>query len=244
MTEDLKKLILKAAEILQSYGAKEVFFFGSLARARSTDAPLLELAVTGLLPDAFFPAMGAMMSVVRRPCRLIDLDEQNPYVAYLRSHGKLHPDCSARVRNELDQLHALLAEYDPLIDKTGVAPPDATGLLALAGVLQLLYAGFDRIFRYIAAVYDRATGKNGMFDADILEWMAMPAPGRTAVISRMLMELLHPYLSFRQYMATASTYRLSWDKMQSLVAEAGEILLLVDAELSTFLSGETAPGTP
>ncbi|MBN1756958.1 MAG: hypothetical protein JW863_01485 [Chitinispirillaceae bacterium] len=238
MTEDLKKLILKAAEVLQSFGAQDVFFFGAMAKAKSTDIPMIELAVTGLPPDAFFSAMGAMMSVVKRPCRLVDLDEDDPYVDYLKSHGKLQPDCAARIRNELDQLHDLMETYQPLLDRTAVKHPSEPGMIALAGVLQLLYSGFDKMFRYIIAEYDHGSRKGKLSDAEVLEWIAMPAPGRSVVISRMLMELLHPYMSFRHYMTSACTYRLSWDKIRPLIAEAEEILLLVDAELSAFLSGE------
>lgn len=241
MTEDLKKLILKAAEILQSFGADEVFFFGSMTRATSVESAVVELAVTGLPEDAFFPAMGAMMSIVKRPCNLVDLDEDNPYVSYLKSHGKLQPDLVSRIRNELDQLTELIKMYRPMIDRAGITHPANPERIALAGVLTLFYSGCDRMSRMILAARGGRYRNRAASDAGVLERMAMPAPGRNAVISRLLMELLHPYMSFRHYMNTTRSYRLSWEKMRPLVREVEEVLLLVDAELSGFLSEEVSP---
>ena len=241
MTEDLKKMILKAADVLQSYGAEEVFFFGSVARAESADETILDLAVSGLPRDAFFPAMGGVLSVVKRPCNLVDLDEDNPYVDYLKSHGKLQPDLASRIHNELVQLHEMLESNRSILDKVIITDPSEVELVALAGVLQLLYSGFDKIFRMIAAEYDHNFKKGTAFDADVLERMVMPAPKRSTVISRMLMEQLHPYLSFRLAFFSNYTYRLDWDKMKNLVGEADEILLLVEAELGCFIAEELQP---
>lgn len=236
MTEDLKKTILKAAEVLQSYGAAEVFFFGAVARAETVDETVLDLAVSGLPADAFFTAMGAVLSVVKRPCNLVDLDENNPYVAYLKSHGKLQPDLASRINNEMFQLHSMLDTYRPLLDRVQLADPTETELIALAGVLQLLYSGIDKTFRFIASEYDPGFRKGTFFDADVLERMVMPAPKRSSVISRMLMEQLHPYMSFRQAFGSTYTYQLNWEKIKPLVYEVDEILMLVEAELCSFLA--------
>jgi hypothetical protein len=241
MTEDLKRMILKAAEVLQSYGASEVFFFGAAAKAKLVDETVLDLAVSGLPPDVFFPAMGAVLSVVKRPCNLVDLDEDDSYVEHLKAHRKLQPDLAARVDNELQRLHSMLDTYRPLLDRVHISDPSETELIALAGVVLLLYSGIDATFRYIAAEYDSGFTKGTAFDADVLERMVMPAPGRSSVISRMLMEQLYPYMSFRQSFTGTSACRLNWRKMKHLVGEVDEILLLVEAELSRFIAEEVTP---
>ena len=38
MTEDLKNLILKAADVLQQYGAENVFFFGAVTKDENIQA--------------------------------------------------------------------------------------------------------------------------------------------------------------------------------------------------------------
>ncbi len=236
MTEDLKKLILKAAEVLQSYGATEVFFFGSVAKVSENDDRAIDLAVAGLPPDLFFQAMGAVFSVIKRKCNLVDLDEKNPYVEYLKSHGKLQPDLRSRIKNEFQQLHILLDRYTPLLDKVRLHEPSDVELIALSGILQLLYSGFDKIFTLIATEYDRGFKQGVTCDADILERMVMPSPRRSAVISKMLMEQLQPYLSFRQVFCHTYSYDLDWAKIRNLVLEAEEIVLLVEAELDCFMN--------
>ena len=108
--------------------------------------------------------------------------------------------------------------------------------------MQLLYHGFDKIFTMIATEYDGGIEKGSATDAGILERMAMPAPGRSAVISKVLMEQLRPYMSFRQVFCHTYSYDLSWRKIRNLVLEAEEILLLVDAELSCFMENPGSAG--
>ena len=235
MTEHLKKLILQAADILKSYGAKEVFFFGSSAKAGGSDGRPIDLAVSGLAPDVFYKAMGAVLGVIGRRCNLVDLDERNPYVDYLKSHGKLQPDLVSRIRNELAQLHRLLDRHSRLLDAGMRGDPGDAALLALAALLHLLYHGFDKIFTMIAAEYDGGLGKSSATDAEVLERMTQATPGRAAVITAFLAEQLHPYMSFRQTFCHTYAYDLAWSKIRNLVFEAEEILLLVDAELSCFM---------
>ncbi|MBN1577688.1 MAG: hypothetical protein JW913_14105 [Chitinispirillaceae bacterium] len=242
MTEDLKKLILKAADILQSYGATEVFFFGSVAKVADTEDRPIDLAVSGLPPEIFYQAMGSVLSAMKRRCNLVDLDEKNPYVDYLKSHGKLQPDLFSRIRNELQQLHQMLDRYGALIDKVRKAEPSPVEVIALAGVLQLLYSGIDKIFTLIAAGYGGGFRKGCSCAAEALERMVMPAPGRSAVISKVLMEQLRPYISFRQVFCYTYSYDLGWAKMRNLVLEAEEILLLFEAELNCFMENHAASG--
>ena len=234
MTDDLKQLILKAADILQSHGATEVFFFGSAARAGIRENRPIDLAVAGLPPDAYFKAMGAVLCAIKRPCNLVDLDESNPYVDYLKSHGKLQPDLFSRIRNELLQLRGLLGRYAPLIDRCGTTVPDDAETMALAGVLQLLYHGIDKIFTMIATDYDGGI-QRGATDADVLERVAKSVPGRGPVISDVLMKLLQPYMSLRQVFCHSYSYDLSWPKIEILVRDVEEVFMLVEVELGRFI---------
>ena len=89
MTDELDLLIHKAAEVLKSFGATEVYLFGSVAKGTHTEHSDIDLAVSGLPPKVFFKAMGSAMNVMKREFDLVDLDEKNPFVDYLKSHGEL-----------------------------------------------------------------------------------------------------------------------------------------------------------
>jgi predicted nucleotidyltransferase len=89
MDDDLSALIQKAAEALKSFGVTDVYLFGSMAKGVDTEHSDIDLAVSGLPPKVFFKAMGSAMNILKREFDLIDLDEKNLFVDYLKSHGDL-----------------------------------------------------------------------------------------------------------------------------------------------------------
>ena len=86
---ELNGLIKKAAEALKSFGATDVYLFGSLAKGTFRPDSDIDLAVSGIPPEKFFEAMGRAEDVLKREIDLIDLDEKNPFVEFLKSHGEL-----------------------------------------------------------------------------------------------------------------------------------------------------------
>jgi len=90
MTANLKEQIAKAAEVLKSFGAKEVYLFGSAATGQMDDHSDIDLAVTGLPPEVFFRAYSkATAEIPRREVDLVDLDQENAFSQYLRREGEL-----------------------------------------------------------------------------------------------------------------------------------------------------------
>jgi predicted nucleotidyltransferase len=89
MTEELDKLIHKAADVLKSFGATDVYLFGSVAKGTNNEHSDIDLAVSGIPPEDFFKAMGTTMNAIKKEFDLVDLDEKNTFVEYLKSHGKL-----------------------------------------------------------------------------------------------------------------------------------------------------------
>lgn len=89
MAENLEAKIRLAAAALMDAGAREVYLFGSAAKGELREGSDIDLAVSGLPPEAFLKAMGAARRVLRRPLDLVDLDEDNPFTRYLRDEGEL-----------------------------------------------------------------------------------------------------------------------------------------------------------
>jgi len=89
MTDEMRKLIEKAAVALKEAGAREVYLFGSQARGDIHEESDIDLAVSGLPPDKYFKAMGDAGDILRRPIDLIDLDEVNPFTRYLIEEKEL-----------------------------------------------------------------------------------------------------------------------------------------------------------
>ncbi|HMD69035.1 MAG TPA: nucleotidyltransferase domain-containing protein [Chitinivibrionales bacterium] len=89
MTDELNALIHKAARVLRSFGATDVYLFGSIAHGANDEHSDIDLAVSGLPPKVFFKAMGSTLNVLKREFDLVDLDEKNPFVDHLKSRGDM-----------------------------------------------------------------------------------------------------------------------------------------------------------
>ena len=86
----MKELIEKAVAILHTYGATEVYIFGS---SRSGDFDFehsdIDLAVKGIPAKDFYVAVGETMCSLGREIDVIDLDADTAFGNYLAEHGEL-----------------------------------------------------------------------------------------------------------------------------------------------------------
>ena len=90
LSEELRQAIERAAAALKAAGAREVYLFGSAAKGGLREASDVDLAVVGLPARVFFHAMGeAHDALGSRNLDLIDLEDDNDFVRYLREHGEL-----------------------------------------------------------------------------------------------------------------------------------------------------------
>ncbi len=79
MTDEMSRLVEKAASAPKAAGAKEVYVFGSASKGKMRFQSDFDLAVSGLPPEVFFRAMAAAHDALGRPLDLIDLDEDNAF---------------------------------------------------------------------------------------------------------------------------------------------------------------------
>ncbi len=80
-----KKELTKAVELLQSYGAREIYLFGSMARGDIDRYSDWDIAVRGLPSSEYFTVLAKLMQTLSRSVDLVDLDEQSPFSAYIRT---------------------------------------------------------------------------------------------------------------------------------------------------------------
>jgi predicted nucleotidyltransferase len=89
MDEQLRASIQRAAAVLREMGAREVYVFGSAARGTLRSGSDVDLAVSGLPQRLFFRAMSKAADLLDRPLDLIDLDQDVPFIRYLKEEGEL-----------------------------------------------------------------------------------------------------------------------------------------------------------
>lgn len=87
--ELLEDLLTRGAALLKSAGAREVYVFGSVATGRNREGSDIDLAVSGLPPASFFPALARLGDLFDRPVDLVDLDRADPFTSYLKGKGLL-----------------------------------------------------------------------------------------------------------------------------------------------------------
>lgn len=75
----LRSLLPAAKQLLQSrHGARRVVLFGSLARGDATERSDVDLAVEGLEPTAFFPAIADLTGLFDSPVDLVEIERAPP----------------------------------------------------------------------------------------------------------------------------------------------------------------------
>ena len=89
MDDRMKSLLEQGATLLKNAGAREVYVFGSVAAGRAGEGSDVDLAVSGLPPERFFPVMARLADLFDRTVDLVDLDDRTPFIAYLRRKGLL-----------------------------------------------------------------------------------------------------------------------------------------------------------
>lgn len=89
MIKRLEEEIGKAAEILKSYGATEVYLFGSQATGDAGDDSDVDFAVRGLPDEVYFTASARACSVLSVSMDLITLDEKTPFTELLMERKAL-----------------------------------------------------------------------------------------------------------------------------------------------------------
>jgi predicted nucleotidyltransferase len=83
-----RKDIEKGIEILRESGARKVLIFGSAAD-NPDNARDLDLACEGVAPENFLLTVGRLLDELSISVDLIDLSNNNPFVDYVRRHGKV-----------------------------------------------------------------------------------------------------------------------------------------------------------
>lgn len=90
LPERFRTDIDRAARILKSYGARDVFLFGSILTATDpSTAGDLDFAVAGMPPANFFRAYGELTMNLDMPFDLVDLDNDAAFTRSLRHRGRL-----------------------------------------------------------------------------------------------------------------------------------------------------------
>jgi len=133
-------------------------------------------------------------------------------------------------------LHRLLADHQPLLDKSAVSVPDRIEISALSAMLHAYYSGIENIFKRIAIELDESLPEGPAWHKELLLRMSRPGPYRPAVISATLGEDLREYLEFRHFFRGAYTFQMLWERMAHLVLDCREVFKQLESEMDVFIN--------
>lgn len=109
-------------------------------------------------------------------------------------------------------------------------------VMGLAGAIDSLYSGCERVLSLIAARIDRAPiGKSGAWHAELIERMADSYEDRPAVLAVDTRELLDSYRSFRHRVRSNYGSRLDPAIVQERAAEAPRLATIFRRDIEAFL---------
>jgi len=89
MTKTLNEAIQDAAKTLRSFGATEVYLFGSRVTGEDTGESDVDLAVRGLPDEVYYHAIAIASLALPVPLDVISLDDPGPFTNYLLAQGGL-----------------------------------------------------------------------------------------------------------------------------------------------------------
>ena len=135
---------------------------------------------------------------------------------------------------ELNQLHHLLENHRPLLEKCLSEKPDPIERSAFAAMLHSFYTGIENILKRVALEIDGGLPGSEIWHRQLLNKMAQPGPDRSAVITPATRDILRSYLEFRHVFRHAYTFELRWEKMAGLVHGCEKTLRQVELELRLF----------
>lgn len=79
-----------AVKILEDFGCKEIYIFGSLVDGPVTPESDIDIAVKGIPPGSFFTVLAKLMMQLEHPVDLVNLEKGNRFGTMLQKEGYLH----------------------------------------------------------------------------------------------------------------------------------------------------------
>lgn len=109
---------------------------------------------------------------------------------------------------------------------------------ALATYLMNFYNGLENIMKRCAKEYYKKMPKEDDWHKKLLQLSCSPSNrGKIAIFSEHVVDRLYNYLIFRHFFIHGYGFKLDWDKMRSLVENAGELWNEIKKQLAKFVDG-------
>ncbi|HXF38138.1 MAG TPA: nucleotidyltransferase domain-containing protein [Blastocatellia bacterium] len=230
----------------ERFGARQVYVVGSLAgqspwHSRSD----IDLAVEGLAPEEYFPALSALWELLPEglDLDLITLENAPPEIARRITGETVRTDNAPENSNEglKEEIATELLNLTRIVDEAKAisgsqnTEPTSIEIRAAGSIIHDFYGVVERIFERIAVRLGPGLPAGDSWHTFLLRSMELEARGiRAAVIDHELASRLVDYLRFRHLFRHSYGYELQWQKLRPLIQGLGETLELLRSQLAKF----------
>lgn len=240
----LEAAALCAGVLKEQFGARQVYLFGSLAgqspwHSRSD----IDLAVEGLDPQKYFPALSALLQLLPEGLELdlVPLEEAPPeLVARIKGEVTMSDNPKEAlimdIKDELTSLERIVGQAKTLLQ---TLPPEPAFIeISAAGKLAHdFYSGAERIFERIAMRLGPGVPTGSGWHILLLRSLEREAEGvRPAVITHELALRLVDYLGFRHVFRHSYGYELQWHRFRHLIEGLEETQTQLRKQLEPFMA--------
>lgn len=135
---------------------------------------------------------------------------------------------------ELGEIDSLFSLYKTELFELD-REPNVVELTAMASVLHSFYSGVEKILLVVAKRIDGKVPHDINWHKTLLFQMAKKNEKREAVISEEMKDILLKHLAFRHFYRHSYSFRLRWDKLESLIRAIGKTWEKFEAQISGFL---------
>jgi hypothetical protein len=136
---------------------------------------------------------------------------------------------------ELQEIESLFSLYKHELFELE-RQPNLVEITAMASVLHSFYTGVEKVLLIVAKRIDGHVPHDINWHKTLLFQMAKKTDTREAVISEEMRDILLKHLAFRHFYRHSYSFRLEWNKIESLIGAIGRNGEKFQAEIHDFLN--------
>lgn len=150
----------------------------------------------------------------------------------MSQYGRLKDD----ILYERSQVELVLSDIERLDSEFGKDDATRDQKVAMAGYLMNFYNGIENIMKRSAKDYYQSMPKGELWHKQLLKLSGKPPKGKVALFTEDVVNKLYDYLAFRHFFVHGYGFKLSWDKIKTLVRDIDKLWVGIKSDIDSFIN--------
>jgi hypothetical protein len=147
----------------------------------------------------------------------------------------MNHDTILKVEFEISQIDKLLNETMPLLQLAHTKTPDMIETAALGLFLQSFYNGIENVLKFIIKEKYGKLPSTYKWHKELLDLCFIKTNEQKEIFSEKLKIVLDDYLSFRHFIRNTYTYKIKWERMESLIINLDKNWIDIKTEIENYI---------